>query len=104
MRPRVIHLGFFVAGMILGVAVYDEATALCRWKWDCSQGYPCQQVQVCDEVLDLPTIRPPGISPIPPPSIRPIPSPTLPPLGTRQCSQEYLCDSWGNCRWETVCW
>jgi len=76
MRLRFIFLGIFFA-MILSVGAHPEATAACRWEWDCSQGYPCRQVQVCDDALDLPAIKPPQISPIPPPSIRPIPRPLL---------------------------
>ncbi len=102
MRLRFILLGISFA-VILGVTIHHEAAAACRWEWDCSRGYPCQQVQVCDDALDLPTIRPPQMSPIPPPSIRPIPRPTIPPLGNTNCWQDYLCDSLGNCRWETVC-
>jgi len=83
-------------------AIASSAWAACRWKWDCSQ-YPCRQVQVCDDTLDLPAIRPPEVPPIPPPTIRPIPEPTIPPLGTTQCFQRFLCDSLGNCRWRTVC-
>lgn len=79
-----------------------QVIAACRWTWDCSRG-PCRQVQVCDDSLDMPTIRPPAIAPIPPPSIAPIPPPTLPPLGTSQCRQAYLCDNFGRCHWETVC-
>ncbi len=86
------------------VALFATAAdAACRWEFDCSRGYPCRQVQVCDGALDTPTIRPPAISPIPPPTIAPIPPPTLPPIGTTQCRQAYLCDGFGRCRWETVC-
>ncbi len=102
MKMRFVLFGFFAAG-ILVVGFPNRAAAACRWTWDCSQGYPCQQVQVCDNTLDLPALRPPEIPPIPPPTIRPIPKPTIPPIGTSQCQPQYLCDSWGNCRWETVC-
>lgn len=75
----------------------------CRVEWDCSGGYPCRQVQICDNTFDVPAIRPPGISPIPPPSIAPIPRPVVPPIGTTQCAPRYLCNSSGQCSWETVC-
>jgi len=58
-----MRLTFIFLAMILGVTIHQEAAAACRWEWDCSQGYPCQQVQVCDDAVDLPTIRPPQISP-----------------------------------------
>lgn len=79
------------------------ASADCRWEWDCSRGYPCRQIQVCESTLDLPAIRPPGISPIPSPGIAPIPMPVVPPLGTTDCRQVRMCDSYNQCRWETVC-
>ena len=78
------------------------AAAACRWEWDCSNGYPCRQGQLCDNTLDLPAIRPPGISPIPPPSIAPIPRPIVPPIGTSQCRPAYVCTG-GFCSWQTVC-
>ncbi len=85
------------------VAVAATAHATCTWEWDCSQGYPCRQVPICDNALDLPGVEPPGISPIPPPTIRPIPQPTIPPLGTQSCQPQYLCDAMGRCSWQTVC-
>lgn len=77
--------------------------AACRYEWDCSQGYPCRQVPICDSPLDVPASTAPGISPIPPPSIRPVPTPTVPPVGTQSCQPTYLCDSIGRCAWRTVC-
>jgi len=94
------------AGLLIVCAIsalVGTSEAVCRWTWDCSNGYPCRQVQVCDDALDMPTIRPPEIPPISPPSIRPIPQPTIPPLGTKQCQPQYLCDTFGNCQWQTVC-
>lgn len=79
------------------------ADAACRWEFDCTRGYPCRQVQICDGALDVPAIRPPAISPIPPPSIAPIPTPTIPPIGTQRCRQAHICDNAGRCSWQTVC-
>jgi len=87
------------AALIL--ALSSGADAACTWTWDCSRG-PCRQIPLCDSTLDLPSPRPPSVSPIPAPSIRPLPRPVLPPLGTRSCEDRYLCDGM-NCRWQTVC-
>jgi len=102
MNIRPLSSGLVAVGLLI-LALSSEAAAGCRWTWDCTQGYPCRQVQVCDDALDLPTIKPPEISPIPSPTIKPIPAPTIPPIGTTQCQPQYLCDSRGNCRWQTVC-
>lgn len=82
---------------------HGDSFAACRWTWDCSQGSPCRQVQVCDDALDLPAIRPPEVPPIAPPTVRPIPQPVIPPIGTTTCTERYLCDSFGRCDWRTVC-
>lgn len=90
------------AWVIAGLVNAEVAGAACRWEWDCSRG-PCRQVQVCDSTIDVPAIRPPAIAPIPAPSIAPIPQPTVPPIGTSECRQARLCNSWGQCSWQTVC-
>ena len=98
---RVIYV---LVAFIVSTAIQPPpAFADCRWTWDCSQGYPCRQVQVCDSTIDVPAIRPPEVPPIPPPALRPIPTPQVPPIGTTQCFDRYLCDSWGRCEWRTVC-
>lgn len=94
------YLLMAVAALALWTA---DALASCRWEWDCSGGYPCRQAQVCDSTIDMPAIKPPGISPTPGPSIAPIPQPTIPPIGTSSCRPVRLCDGYGICRWETVC-
>jgi hypothetical protein len=99
-------------GLLLATAT--TAAAACRWEWDCSGGYPCKQVQVCDNTLnspairpygavELPAIKPPGVSPIPGSPVRPVQPPTIPPVGTTKCQDERKCDASGDCRWETTC-
>jgi hypothetical protein len=93
--------------VVLGTVLIGSAAAACRWEWDCSGGYPCRQVPLCDKAEELPGVQPQGISPLPPPfpppSIRPVPAPTGPPVGMTQCRQAYLCDAQGQCAWRTVC-
>lgn len=91
------------SAMLVFSAVGSTAEAACQWTWDCSGFGGCRQVQVCDSTIDMPALRPPEIAPIPSPSIRPIPRTTLPPLGTTSCRQAYLCDSYGQCGWQSVC-
>jgi hypothetical protein len=100
MRTMLILMG---AILLAGLALAQPAEAACRWTWDCSSGYPCRQVPLCENPLDLPPLPPLGISPIPPPSLRPIPTPMLPPLGTESCEPRYLCTESGQCQWRTVC-
>lgn len=89
--------------LLISLVLPLQALAGCHVEWDCSRGYPCRQVQVCDSPIDIPAIPMPSISPIPPPSITPIPQPVVPPIGTTQCRQAYLCDNFGRCTWQTVC-
>lgn len=87
---------------VLGLAGSSAANAACTWKWDCSTG-TCRQVSVCENAIDMPPLKPLELPPLVMPGIAPIPSPTLPPIGTRQCSPRYLCNSYGQCSWQTVC-
>lgn len=88
--------------LVLAFAVVaTPAGAACTWTWDCTTG-TCRQVSVCQNTLDIPPPRPPSIKPIPSPTIKPLPSLALPPIGTKQCSQRYLCN-FGQCSWQTVC-
>jgi hypothetical protein len=89
--------------LLLALGIATTIQAACRWTWDCTRGYPCRQVPVCDSAIDLPSVPPAQISPISPPSIAPIPAPVVPPIGTTQCRQAYLCDARGRCAWRTVC-
>lgn len=89
-------------GALLMVAA-TPASSACSWEWDCSGGPgTCRQVPICENAMELPPIRTPGIAPVVPPSVRPVQTPTLPPIGTRQCGQRYLCHG-GQCNWQTVC-
>jgi len=75
--------------------------AECVWQWDCSS-YPCKQVPICENSLDLVPIKPISIAPIPSPSIQPIDFPSIPPIGTTQCEQKYICNAYG-CNWQKIC-
>ena len=96
------------------VTTATAASAACRWDWDCSKGYPCKQVQMCDgdrdspgikppSAVEMPAIKPPAVSPIPGSPVGPLQTPTIPPVGTTKCQETRMCDGSGNCRWETVC-
>lgn len=62
-----------------------------------------QMQPLCQSSIDLPPICPPAVCPIAPSSITPLNPPTLPPLGTSQCRQARVCDTFGNCQWQQVC-
>ncbi len=62
-----------------------------------------QMQPLCQSSIDLPPICPPAICPIAPSSMTPLNPPTLPPLGTSQCRQARVCDTFGNCQWQQVC-
>ena len=96
MRTVLIAFALMLVGPIY-------ANAGCIWEFECDSWGNCRQVPLCDSTLDIVPPRSPAIAPIPAPTIRPIPQPIIPPLGTSSCRQAYLCDSWGSCRWETVC-
>ena len=98
-KSFMISIGTLLTSIILNATVY----AGCVWKWDCDQWGNCRQMPLCDSTLDIVPPKPPAIAPIPSPSIPPIQSPTIPPIGTSSCSQEYICDDYGNCRWQNVC-
>lgn len=95
-------MGRTVKALMVVLLTATPASAACRWTWDCGNG-PCKQVQICDNAFDIPAIRPPEIAPIPAPTIRPLSPPVLPPIGAKQCSPQYLCNTYGQCGWQTVC-
>ena len=58
---------------------------------------------LCQSSIDLPPICPAAVCPIAAPSIAPLNPPAIPPLGTSQCRQARVCDTFGNCQWQQVC-
>jgi hypothetical protein len=114
-KDAMCRLGAILVTLALVVGAATTAAASCRWEWDCSAGYPCKQVQQCDNALnspaikppsavEMPAIKPPAVSPVPVgPSVRPLQGPTIPPVGTTKCQEQQMCDSSGRCRWETTC-
>lgn len=84
-----------VAFLLLGICRAD-AECVCQ----CTDG---QMEPLCQNAIDLPPICPPTICPTMAPSIAPIAPSTIPPLGTSQCRQASVCDTFGNCQWQRVC-
>jgi hypothetical protein len=80
--------------MMIGTSAKAECTCECVNR---------QMQPLCEDAMDMPPICPPTICPIAAPSITPIPTPMVPPIGTSRCQPERVCDTFGNCRWETVC-
>jgi len=88
-----------LVGAVLFLAIgVRSAAASCSCQ--CVNG---QMQPLCESAIDLPPICPPAICPVMVPSIAPIHPPTVPPVGTRQCRQARVCDTFGNCQWQQVC-
>ena len=96
MRP-IEKLLFFILAMVTFTA---NSYAECRRSYVCDDwGNNCQYMDVCDDVLDLPSV---GLDPLPPPptiDLKPLPSLELPPLGTSNCEYMQV-----NGQWQNVCW
>jgi hypothetical protein len=92
---------FFALGLVVIPAVVWGA---CTWQWDCSKGYPCTQIPVCDNTFDTPPPKAPGVSPMPPPTI-PLPpiSPAVPSPGASMCRHVYICNGTGQCGYQKIC-
>ncbi len=84
-------------------AVAPDAEAKCRWEFVCDAAGNCRQEPLCDSTLDVPMPAMPRVAPVVPPVVEPIPMPRVPPVGTSACQQVRVCNSFGQCRWQTVC-
>jgi len=91
-----------IVTLALAFLMAGNAQAACQWKFDCTGGQ-CRQIPLCDSANSVVPIRPLQIAPIAPPSIAPLGRPTVPPIGTRSCSPRQICNSAGQCSWQTVC-
>ena len=80
-----------------------SAQARCIWQFECNSVGNCRQVPICDSTLDIAPIRPLAVPPIVLPPVAPIPRLVVPPIGTSSCRQAYLCNSVGQCSFQTVC-
>ena len=73
-----------------------------------SAGCTCQCVDgemqpLCQSSIDLPPICPMMTCPIAAPSLAPLTPPALAPLGTSECRQARVCDTFNHCQWQQVC-
>lgn len=98
MKKVVILLFIFIILLFL-----TPLFAKCVWEWDCSIG-TCEHVPVCDSPTDIVPPEPPEVPPIAPTSIKPPKPPYIPPPGTEKCEQQYLCDNYGKCSWQEMCY
>ena len=82
--------------MILGLM---SANAACVCK--CVNG---NVEAICESSMDLKPICAPRICPLPSPSIAPLKMPSIPPIGTSQCRQERVYNSFlGQYEWKEIC-
>jgi uncharacterized membrane protein YeaQ/YmgE (transglycosylase-associated protein family) len=58
---------------------------------------------LCQSSIDLAPVCPAAVCPIAAPSIAPLKPATIPPIGTSQCREARVCDTFGNCQWREVC-
>jgi hypothetical protein len=84
------------AALVFLVPAASHAECLCQ----CVNG---EMQPLCQSTMDLPPLCPPRLCPLDGPALAPHQRPTLPPIGTTDCGQARVCDTYGNCSWQTVC-
>lgn len=85
-----LAIGFTLPGLA-------DARCVCR----CVNG---DVKALCDSALEVPPICAPQVCPITPPSVQPIEPPRVPPIGTKECRQEQVYNSYTRrYEWKTVC-
>lgn len=93
-------------GIPLFLAVLDRlgavrvAEAKCQKAQVCDDsGMNCEVQDICDSVIDLPSVDIPPLEPLPSTDLKPLPSIDLPPLGTTHCEYKQVNGKWKNlCR------
>ena len=61
-------------------------------------GQNCEAIDICDNVLDLPSTNFAPLTPLPTLKFKPLPSLRVPPIGTTQCDYMQV-----NGRWQNIC-
>jgi len=85
-----------IAILVISSAAYAE----CRRSYVCDDyGNNCQYMDICDDLLDLPSVDIDPLPSLPTTDLKPLPSLDLPPLGTSQCEYKQV-----NGEWRNVCW
>ena len=102
MTIRHHYVVFSLLAVVVTMLATAPALAACRWVWDCSR-QPCTQIEICDKTTDPHAIRPTEVPPIPRTTHTPLGTPMNPPTGYRACHDANICNSAGECKWETVC-
>ena len=90
--------------VLLLTALSSSASAACKWVWvdhDYNSSTPAIQKEICDSILNVPTIRPPSIAPIQAPRIKPINPIGINPIGTKRCQVESVYNTRTR-KWENV--
>lgn len=91
---KIITSIFFV-GMIFSSMSFAE----CRRAHVCDDyGQNCRYMDVCDDLLDLPSVDIDPLPSLPTTDLKPLPSLDLPPLGTSKCEYKQV-----NGRWQNIC-
>ena len=74
----------------------------CQWVWNCTNG-PCKHVPLCDHTYDVVPPEPMELPPVAPLDTGSLPAPPYPPAGREMCAPKRICDTAGNCTWQTRC-
>jgi len=91
MKTLIVILTIF-----LGVTLVE---AVCINSYVCDDYGRCGYQDICDSVMDLPSMNIPPLPSLPNIDLKPLPSLQLPPLGTSHCEYMQV-----NGRWQNVCW
>jgi hypothetical protein len=83
--------------MMLVFGLVNISAAACRMSQVCDDyGNNCSAQDICDSLLDLPSVEIAPLRPLPSMELKPLPSLELPPLGTSKCEFMQVNGAWQN--------
>lgn len=74
----------------------------CEWIWNCTNG-PCRHIPQCEHNYDIVPPEPMELPPVSPLDMGSQPAALYPPAGNETCVPQHICDTAGNCEWQTKC-
>jgi len=88
-----------IVATVFAVGFSNMANGACIKSQVCDDyGNDCHVQDICDSVLDLPSVELAPLRPLPSMELKPLPSLELPPPGTSKCEYMQV-----NGRWQNVC-
>jgi hypothetical protein len=98
-RETIQFSSLLILAVVLAIVTSTDAEAKCRRAQVCDDyGMNCRAQDICDSMLDLPSVEIDPLTPLPSTDIKPLPSIDLPPLGTSKCEYKQV-----DGRWQNVC-